>query len=77
MYGISSRNKADFTTIALSQFLLNNVDFESILVIKNTSEIPNTTLTRLSNVSGKIVSLQDSGTELFSEMNRLAACSPA
>ena len=73
MYGIPNKDKAHITTITLYYFLMNKVSFDSILVFRNQSEIPKTTLTRLSSVGGKMVSSLDYGTDMFLEMDRRIA----
>ena len=56
MYGIPNRDKARLTTIILSHFHRNQVDFDSILVFSDQAEIPRMDLARLSDVGGDMVS---------------------
>ena len=50
-YGVPNRDKARLTTIILSHFHRNHLDFDSILVFSNQSEIPRMDLARLSRSS--------------------------
>lgn len=52
VYGIHNRNKAQRTTITLSQFLLNDVSFTSILVLKDETVIPKIDLGFLRDAAG-------------------------
>ena len=56
IYGIANRDKARLATIMLSHFHRQELDFESILVFANQSEIPRLDLARLSDVGGDMIS---------------------
>ena len=64
LYGVPNRDKARLTTIMLSHFHLNGIQFESILVFEDQSEIPRMDLARLSNVGGEMVSSLDARDDL-------------
>ena len=50
------RDKARLTTIILSHFHRNHLDFDSILVFSDQAEIPRVDLARLSDVGGDMLS---------------------
>lgn len=56
IYGVPNRDKARLTTIMLSHFHRHKLQFASILVFANQSELPRTDLARLSDVGGEMVS---------------------
>ena len=56
LYGVPNRDKARLTTIILSHFHRNHLDFDSILVFSNQADIPRMDLARLSDVGGDMVS---------------------
>ena len=56
LYGIANRDKARLATIMLSHFHRQELDFESILVFADQSEIPRLDLARLSDVGGDMIS---------------------
>lgn len=53
LFGIPNRDKARLTTMFLQHYLLNNIEFDSLLVFHNQEEIPRQDLSRLSNVGGE------------------------
>ena len=56
LYGVPNRDKARLTTIILSHFHRNRLDFDSILVFSDQAEIPRMDLARLSDVGGDMLS---------------------
>ena len=73
LYGVPNRDKARLTTIILSYFHRNHLDFDSILVFSNQSEIPRMDLARLSDVGGDMVSSLDSSEDLRRKLERRIA----
>ncbi len=56
LYGIPNRDKARLTTIMLSYFHRNDLQFESLLVFADQASIPRLDLARLSDVGGDMIS---------------------
>ncbi len=56
LYGVPGRDKARLTTIMLSYFHLHGLQFDSILVFRDQTEIPRIDLARLSDVGGDMIS---------------------
>ena len=56
LYGIPNRDKARLTTIMLSYFHRNDLQFESLLVFADQSSMPRLDLARLSDVGGDMIS---------------------
>ncbi len=56
LYGVPNRDKGRLTTIILSHFHRNHLDFDSILVFSDQAEIPRMDLARLSDVGGDMLS---------------------
>ena len=56
LYGVPNRDKARLTTIILSHFHRNHLDFDSIIVFSNQADIPRMDLARLSDVGGDMLS---------------------
>lgn len=73
LYGVPNRDKARLTTIMLSYFHLNSLQFDSILVFKNQSEIPRLDLARLSDVGGDMISSLESDEDLKRKLHRRVA----
>ena len=73
LYGIPNRDKARLTTIMLSHFHRNQLNFESILVFENQEEIPRTDLARLSDVGGEMVSSLASREDFSRKLTQNAA----
>ncbi len=64
LYGVPNRDKARLTTIMLSHFHRHNLQFESMLVFEDQSEIPRLDLARLSDVGGDMISSLESSADL-------------
>lgn len=73
LYGIPNQDKARLTTIKLSHFLLNGLDFESIIVFANQQEIPRHDLARLTNVAGTAVASLEAVPDLRRKVEQLRA----
>lgn len=73
VYGVAGRDKARLTTIMLSHFLLNNLDFDSVIVFENQQKIPRLDLARLTNVAGPAVASLDAKLDIKRKIKRLAA----
>ena len=73
LYGVPNRDKARLTTIILSHFHRNHLDFDSILVFSNQSEIPRMDLARLSDVGGEMVSSLASREDFRRKLERRVA----
>ena len=73
LYGVPNRDKARLTTIILSHFHRNRLDFDSILVFSNQAEIPRMDLARLSDVGGDMVSSLASGEDFRRKLERRIA----
>ncbi len=74
IYGIPNRDKARLTTIMLSYFHLNELNFESILVFQDQSEIPRVDLARLSDVGGEMISSLASHVDLDRKLINRITC---
>ena len=70
LYGVPNRDKARLTTIILSHFHRNHIDFDSILVFSDQAEIPRMDLARLSDVGGDMVSSLASREDLRRKVER-------
>jgi len=70
LYGVPNRDKARLTTIILSHFHRNHLDFDSILVFSNQADIPRMDLARLSDVGGDMVSSLASREDFRRKMER-------
>ena len=70
LYGVPNRDKARLTTIILSHFHRIQLDFDSILVFSDQSEIPRLDLARLSDVGGDMISSLASSEDLRRKMER-------
>ena len=70
LYGVPNRDKARLTTIILSHFHRNHLDFDSILVFSDQAEIPRMDLARLSDVGGDMVSSLASSEDLRRKLER-------
>ena len=64
LYGVPNRDKARLTTIMLSHFHRHDLQFESMLVFEDQSEIPRLDLARLSDVGGDMISSLESSGDL-------------
>ncbi len=56
LYGVHNQAKTRLTTISLSHFRINGLQFDSIIVFEDQLEIPNSDIARLETVSGTTVS---------------------
>ncbi|MYD19734.1 MAG: DUF1828 domain-containing protein [Rhodothermaceae bacterium] len=69
LFGILNSDKANITALKLHYLIKKNVNFDTILVFHNKSEIDSNALTRLSDVDGKtMVPSLNSGMQLLQEM---------
>lgn len=73
LYGVPNRDKARLTTIMLSHFHRHDIQFESILVFSDQSEIPRLDLARLSDVGGEMISSLESTADLERKLLRRVA----
>ena len=73
LYGVPNRDKARLTTIILSHFHRNHLDFDSILVFSDQAEIPRMDLARLSDVGGDMVSSLGSSDDFRRKLERRIA----
>ena len=73
IFGVPGRDKARITTISLAHFLLNKVEFESLIVYRDMKNIPRLDLARLTNVAGTAVSSLDAEPDLRRKLLRLVA----
>jgi len=64
VYGIPNRDKARLATIMLSYFHRHEIEFTSILIFQDQTEIPRLDLARLSDVGGDMISSLDSVNDL-------------
>ena len=64
LYGVPTEDKVRLTTIILSHFHRYNLEFESILVFRDQSDIPRPDLARLSDVGGEMISSLESRDDL-------------
>ena len=64
LYGVPNRDKARLTTIMLPHFHRHDLQFESMLVFEDQSEIPRLDLARLSDVGGDMISSLESSGDL-------------
>jgi len=70
LYGVPNRDKARLTTIILAHFHRLHLDFDSILVFSDLTDIPHMDLARLSDVGGDMVSSLASSDDLRRKLNR-------
>ena len=73
VYGVPNRDKARLTTIMLGYFHRHGIDFESVIVFENQTEIPRVDLARLSDVGGDMVSSLESTEDLSRKLLRRVA----
>lgn len=73
LYGVPNRDKARLTTIMLSFFHRHELEFESILVFENQTDIPRMDLARLSDVGGEMISSLESHEDLNRKLLRRIA----
>ena len=73
VFGVPGRDKARLTTISLSHFLLNDIEFESLIVYRDLKSIPRLDLARLTNVAGAAVSSLEAEPDFRRKLLRLVA----
>ena len=73
LYGVPNRDKARLATIMLSYFHRHEIEFESILVFENQTEIPRLDLARLSDVGGDMISSLESHDDFNRKLLRRVA----
>lgn len=74
VYGVPNRDKARLATIMLSYFHRHEIEFTSILIFQDQTEIPRLDLARLSDVGGDMISSLDSVSDLSRKLlGRVAA----
>ncbi len=73
VYGVPNRDKARLTTIMLGYFHRHNLEFESVIVFDDQTEIPRVDLARLSDVAGDMVSSLESTEDLDRKIQRRVA----
>ena len=74
VYGVPNRDKARLTTIMLGYFHRHHLEFESVIVFQDQTEIPRVDLARLSDVGGDLVSSLESTEDLNRKLlQRVAA----
>ncbi|MCY4631518.1 MAG: hypothetical protein OXE75_11650 [bacterium] len=73
VYGVSNRDKARLTTIMLGYFHRHRLEFESVIVFADQTEIPSVDLARLSDVGGDLISSLESTEDLNRKLLRRVA----
>ena len=73
VYGVPNRDKARLTTIMLGHFHRHQLEFESVVVFEDQTEIPRVDLARLSDVAGDLVSSLESTEDLNRKLLRRVA----
>ena len=73
VYGVPNRDKARLTTIMLGHFHRHNLEFESVIVFQDQTEIPRVDLARLSDVAGDMVSSLEATEDLNRKLLRRVA----
>ena len=73
VYGVPNRDKARLTTIMLGHFHRHNLEFESVIVFQDQTEIPRVDLARLSDVGGDLISSLESTQDLNRKLLRRVA----
>ena len=73
VYGVPNRDKARLTTIMLGHFHRHNLEFESVIVFEDQTEIPRVDLARLSDVAGDMISSLESTEDLSRKLFRRVA----
>jgi hypothetical protein len=72
LFGIASIDKARLVTIVLEHWLRAKVEFDSLLVFQNQTDIPRGDLARLSNVGGEMVASLDAAEDFARKVQKLA-----
>ena len=73
VYGVPNRDKARLATIMLGHFHRHELDFESVIVFANQTEIPSVDLARLSDVGGDLISSLEATEDLNRKLLRRVA----
>jgi hypothetical protein len=73
VYGVPNRDKARLTTIMLGYFHRHKLEFESVIVFADQTEIPSIDLARLSDVGGDLISSLESTEYLSRKLLRRVA----
>jgi len=73
VYGVPNRDKARLTTIMLGHFHRHKLEFESVIVFADQTEIPRVDLARLSDVAGDLISSLESTEDLNRKLLRRLA----
>ena len=73
VYGVPNRDKARLTTIMLGHFHRHQLQFESVIVFQDQTEIPRVDLARLSDVAGDMVSSLEATEDLNRKLLRRVA----
>lgn len=73
LFGIPNKDKARLATMFLQHYLLNNVEFDSLLVFHNQEEMPRQDLSRLSNVGGEQIASLSAVDDFARKVRRKAA----
>ena len=73
VYGVPNRDKARLTTIMLGHFHRHHLEFESVIVFQDQTEIPRVDLARLSDVAGDMISSLESTEDLSRKLLRRVA----
>ena len=73
VYGVPNRDKARLTTIMLGHFHRYQLDFESVIIFQDQTDIPRVDLARLSDVGGDMVSSLESTEDLNRKILRRVA----
>ena len=73
VYGVPNRDKARLTTIMLAHFHRHGLEFDSLLIFEDQTEIPRLDLARLSDVGGDMISSLASREDLGRKLARRAA----
>ena len=73
VYGVPNRDKARLTTIMLGYFHRHKLEFESVIVFADQTEIPSVDLARLSDVGGDLISSLESTEDLNRKLLRRVA----
>ena len=75
VYGVPNRDKARLTTIMLGYFHRHQIEFESVIVFEDQTQIPRVDLARLSDVGGEMISSLDSTGDFTRKLLRRVAVS--
>ncbi len=73
VYGVPNRDKARLTTIMLGHFHRHRLEFESVIIFQDQTDIPRVDLARLSDVGGDMVSSLESTEDLNRKIIRRVA----